>query len=334
MASVTGMTAAAMEVIRDASIVDGAIDGVGHLILTTFGGTDIDAGYMIASVPDADTTVKGIVELATTAEVIAAIDTLRAVTPASLARLLAMTGEVRLWAPPTVPSGWLICNGASLLRTTEPTLFEAIAPSLGVATITITSPGVITCNNHGLVYSDAVFFETTGALPTGLTANTIYYVHPIGITSNAFRVSATDGGAAINTSGSQSGVHTLRRGPYGIADSTHFNVPDMRKRVPVGVDVTQTEFSSLGKTGGEKTHVLLTSEMPSHDHHVPGLNINNPGGAFTINDNSGDYLAMADNAIPGINGTIVTYKASNTSGGGSAHNILQPYRAMNFIIKT
>lgn len=45
-------------------------------------------------------------------------------------------------------------------------------------------------------------------LPTGVTAGTIYYVLAAGITSDTFQFSATDGGAAINTSGTQSGVHT------------------------------------------------------------------------------------------------------------------------------
>jgi len=51
-------------------------------------------------------------------------------------------------------------------------------------------------------------FTTTGALPTGITAGTTYYVIAAGLTANAFEVSATRGGSAVNTSGSQSGTHT------------------------------------------------------------------------------------------------------------------------------
>jgi hypothetical protein len=43
-----------MLAIEAASIVDGAIDGSGHLILTTHGGTQIDAGNAIGTVPDQD----------------------------------------------------------------------------------------------------------------------------------------------------------------------------------------------------------------------------------------------------------------------------------------
>lgn len=81
--------------------------------------------------------------------------------------------------------------------------------ALGTFTVTIASPGVFTYNSHGLQAGDKVIFSTTGALPTGLTAGTTYYVISSGLTTNAFQVSATEGGAAINTSGSQSGVHSL-----------------------------------------------------------------------------------------------------------------------------
>lgn len=77
-------------------------------------------------------------------------------------------------------------------------------------TVTIASPGVWTVSSHGAVAGDRVLFTTTGALPTGLSTNTAYYVISSGLTTNAFQVSATAGGAAINTSGSQSGTHTAR----------------------------------------------------------------------------------------------------------------------------
>ena len=54
MATVTGLTAARMLGIEAASIVDGHIDGAGHLILTTQGGTEIDAGSAIGEVPPQD----------------------------------------------------------------------------------------------------------------------------------------------------------------------------------------------------------------------------------------------------------------------------------------
>lgn len=78
-----------------------------------------------------------------------------------------------------------------------------------IATVTIASPGVFTLNNHGLSTDDRVIFETSGALPTGLSASTWYYA--IYASDSTFKVSATLGGTAINTTGSQSGTHLVGR---------------------------------------------------------------------------------------------------------------------------
>jgi len=73
-------------------------------------------------------------------------------------------------------------------------------------TVTIASPGVLTLGINP-TNGDAVVFQTTGTLPTGITAGTVYYViNASGATCN---ISATYGGVAINTSVSQSGVHKL-----------------------------------------------------------------------------------------------------------------------------
>ena len=83
-------------------------------------------------------------------------------------------------------------------------------------------------------------------------------------------------------------------------------------RVPVGIDATQSEFDTAEETGGFKTHTLSVSEIPSHTH-------NNPAG-----------ISPAPNAndvdITGGNGrTIADNVATASTGGGGAHNNLQPY---------
>jgi hypothetical protein len=74
-------------------------------------------------------------------------------------------------------------------------------------TITIASPGVITFNSHGFLGGERVILQTTGALPTGLSVNTVYFVKYIN--ANTFSLALTLGGANINTTGSQSGTHTV-----------------------------------------------------------------------------------------------------------------------------
>ena len=82
--------------------------------------------------------------------------------------------------------------------------------NLGTVTMTIASPCVVSLTAHGLSNDDPVVFSTTGALPTGLTAGTVYYV--VNAATDTFEVAATVGGASINTSGSQSGTHTVATG--------------------------------------------------------------------------------------------------------------------------
>jgi hypothetical protein len=79
-------------------------------------------------------------------------------------------------------------------------------PFTGV-TITIATPGVATMVGYFPVLGDAVALSTTGALPTGLVVGTVYYV--VSPSNQTFEFAATPGGSAINTSGSQSGTHTL-----------------------------------------------------------------------------------------------------------------------------
>ena len=74
--------------------------------------------------------------------------------------------------------------------------------------MTIASPCVVTWTGHGLSAGDIVTFSTTGALPTGLSAGTQYFVLSAGLTANAFEVSLTAGGAAVNTTAAGSGTHT------------------------------------------------------------------------------------------------------------------------------
>lgn len=78
---------------------------------------------------------------------------------------------------------------------------------LGTVTVTIATPAVFSKASHQLQNGDAFTLTTTGALPTGLTVGTTYYV--VSAAAGTFQAAATKGGAAINTTGSQSGVHTM-----------------------------------------------------------------------------------------------------------------------------
>lgn len=99
----------------------------------------------------------------------------------------------------------IVTNVMAQLLTAGWSTVTGITP--GAVTISVASPGVITWNANGLLANDQVVFSTTGALPTGITAGTSYFVKTI-LTANTFTISATAGGAVINTSGTQSGTHS------------------------------------------------------------------------------------------------------------------------------
>jgi microcystin-dependent protein len=110
---------------------------------------------------------------------------------------------------------------------------------------------------------------------------------------------------------------------FGSGDgSTTFNLPNLKGRVPVGKDTGQTEFNALGETGGAKTHTLSVAEMPSHTHDN-GLIRTTAAGSIT----TGTGIPPHNNAPTG------TWTDPAATGGGGAHNNLQPYLVVNWIVK-
>lgn len=122
---------------------------------------------------------------------------------------------------------------------------------------------------------------------------------------------------------------------YGSGDgSTTFNLPDFRGRVPVGLDSSDTDFDTLGETGGEKEHLLTVTEMPSHQH---GEYVNSSSGSrypYALGNGGGSSTSgnwfSSTNIFGNITGPQVL---TGATGGGQAHNNVQPYIVLNYIIK-
>lgn len=108
---------------------------------------------------------------------------------------------------------------------------------------------------------------------------------------------------------------------YGAGDgSTTFNLPNKKGKVSVGLDANDTDFNTIGKTGGEKEHTLTIDEMPSHSHGI-NTRYNADEGAYNVRG--------ANSTGTETNGAVQT----SGVGGSQPHNNLQPYQVDNWIIK-
>lgn len=109
---------------------------------------------------------------------------------------------------------------AAAQRACQPHAFRIVwgadCEIIGTVSISNAEPAVVSWTAHGLPDGTPVFFTTTGALPTGLTPSTTYYV--VNATADTFSVAATPGGTPIDTSAAGNGVHTATAVPVGETD--------------------------------------------------------------------------------------------------------------------
>ena len=242
-----------------------------------------------------------------------------------------LAGVIHQYAGITAPSGYLLCDGSAVSRTTYKDLFNVLVPRLGtIDNITIDGiNGVIGKSNHNLFKGDKVFFTTTGSLPTGINANTIYYVADMwGSGSGSYRdvnyfrlatsIANLNAGTYTVFSGTTSGVHTLYRAPYGIGNgTTTFNLPDFRGKVPTGTfgNSSNALFKPLGESGGAESHTHSFSDTSS-----------TTTGNTTFTFSSG---LTGSQTRPS---TAHTHTVSGTTSG--INSAAYPYLTVNYIIKT
>lgn len=90
-------------------------------------------------------------------------------------------------------------------------------------------------------------------------------------------------------------------------------------KVLVGIDSTDTDFNTIGKTGGEKKHTLTINEMPSHAHSINGK------------QSAGNPMAGSEMAVAGGNNEWATNPLNTQESGDSQpHNNLQPYQVVAY----
>lgn len=180
-----------------------------------------------------------------------------------------------------------------------------------VTSISNASPAVVAYTAHGFSAGDAVVFTTSGALPTGLTAGTVYYVISTGLTADEFRVSATSGGAAINTSSDGSGTHSVTAHYSAVSSTAQWQFVQFNNYViavqgnvaPQVFDLaSSTAFADLGGSPPQAAYIsvvgrfLVLSGLTSNPYRIQwsGLNATT---TWTSGTNSSDYQDLPDGGI-------------------------------------
>ncbi len=166
--------------------------------------------------------------------------------------------------------------------------------------------------------NDVITKDKLNKIEQGVVASSL--IPPIGMISIWPGASTPDdwldcNGQAVSRT-AYADLFTVIGTQFGAGDgSTTFNVPNLKGRVVAGLDDEQTEFNGIGKTGGAKTHTLSINEMPNHTH-------------------SGSALEYSIEGRPLVNGAGgVTPTTLGSTGGGQAHNNLQPYITMRYLIR-
>lgn len=124
---------------------------------------------------------------------------------------------------------------------------------------------------------------------------------------------------------------------WGAVDGTHFTLPDLRGRTPIGVGTgTGLTARSLGATTGAETHLLTAAEsgQPGHNHAQTGHKHTFPGVFNVAAGADGTAVVLNANTPPSTSNVTAVNAAAPAAPAAQAHNNMQPSAAVNFIIKT
>lgn len=107
---------------------------------------------------------------------------------------------------------------------------------------------------------------------------------------------------------------------YGKGDgNTTFNVPNLQGKFPLGYSSSH----AVSTSGGEETHKLTVSEMPSHNHSINNPHTDDGSNVVIVPETRGTAKRDADH---------YSWQPTGYRGGDGAHNNMPPYLTLNYII--
>lgn len=149
-------------------------------------------------------------------------------------------------------------------------------------------------------------------------------------------------GALATLIGTNYGALTNGSGAVG---TTHFRLPDLRGRIPLGLgtgrniansaNLTARSFASgtFSKISDAETQTLTEANLPAHDHSMSFIARTTTAETHDHEGGTGNFSAPPDDRAGAAEGDITVTKNTATAGSGTAHNNMQPSTVVNFIIK-
>ena len=127
---------------------------------------------------------------------------------------------------------------------------------------------------------------------------------------------------------------------YGSGDgSTTFNLPNIKGRTLVGYDPNDSDFNTVGKTSGSKTHALVESELPEISgsfqiHGQEGGTIFYQTFGHATGNKQNNYKTTQGGSLGGaFSYTTPGFKFGNSNAQTRGHNNVQPSFTIIYMIK-
>ena len=215
------------------------------------------------------------------------------------------TGSILMWPTSSAPSGYLICDGSAIDRSTYNGLFSILGTAFGIG------DGSTTFNlpDYTDRFAMGVGSIATGAGQTGGSANAVVAAHTHSATSTSVFAGNPLG---LHTHSTNLGPHT-----HNITDPGHSHIMS-RTLTDINVDA-RFDAVSLRATTDDAEFTDRPTEVST-----TGISISSATANISINNASG--------GVP--TGRVTTTTTVNTSGESATNLNLPPYLGIYFIIKT